>query len=396
MDFRLVDTGWDKVLRDALFADSSSVRIVCPYIKRSVAERLLQQRNSKRFEVITRFNLGDFVDGVSDISALRLLLNSGAQVRGVRNLHAKVYLFGLSRVVVTSANLTDAALTRNHEFGFVSCDPEIANRCHDYFNDLWRQSGPDLSCERLGLLEEKVAAHLAAGASQAKRNGLGDEGVDVGQVPEPVVISPWVSEAPQGFVKFLGEGHDRVAASMQTLEEVKAAGCHWACAYPKNKRPRSVRDGAVVFMGRLTTDPHDIFVFGRAIGMQHLEERDDATPADVALRSWKAIWPHYIRVHHAEFVSGSLSNGVSLNKLMNELKSNAFASTQRNAANASGNTDPRQAYRQQAAVELTSQAQGWLNEELDRAFAQHGRIPSAEIEKLDWPTIPPQAYKGGS
>jgi len=98
MNFRLVDAGWDKVLDDALRADSSRVRIVCPFIKRRTAERLLKRGKPKALQVITRFNLDEFCEGVSDIAALRLLLENGAQIRGVRNLHAKLYLFGASRI----------------------------------------------------------------------------------------------------------------------------------------------------------------------------------------------------------------------------------------------------------------------------------------------------------
>ena len=39
-------------------------------------------------QVITRFNLADFAEGVSDIEALRLLLDAGADIRGIRSLHA--------------------------------------------------------------------------------------------------------------------------------------------------------------------------------------------------------------------------------------------------------------------------------------------------------------------
>ena len=37
---------------------------------------------------------------------------NNARVRGVRNLHAKLYIFGESRAIITSCNLTEAALTR--------------------------------------------------------------------------------------------------------------------------------------------------------------------------------------------------------------------------------------------------------------------------------------------
>jgi phosphatidylserine/phosphatidylglycerophosphate/cardiolipin synthase-like enzyme len=113
MDFRLVDAGWDSVLKGALRADRSSIRLVCPFIKARTAGRIVEDGRPGELLVITRYNLGDFANGVSDIGALRLLLENGAKVRGVRNLHAKLYLFGNTRVIVTSANLTEAALLRN-------------------------------------------------------------------------------------------------------------------------------------------------------------------------------------------------------------------------------------------------------------------------------------------
>ena len=86
----------------------------------------------------------------------------------------------------------------------------------------------------------------------------------------------------------------------------------------------------MIYFGSLVRDPKDIRVFGRAIGMAHKPGRDDATEADVARRSWKERYRRYVRVHDAEFVSGSLENGVSLNEMMDALRADAFASTQRN------------------------------------------------------------------
>jgi len=40
----------------------------------------------------------------------------------------KLYVFGDSKVIVTSANLTEVALRRNHEFGFVAEEAMIVNR----------------------------------------------------------------------------------------------------------------------------------------------------------------------------------------------------------------------------------------------------------------------------
>ncbi len=67
------------------------------------------------------------------------------------------------------------------------------------------------------------------------------------------------------------------------------------------------------------------------------------------------------------------------------MKSDAFATTQRNAARGEGNTDPRRAYRQQPAVELTPQAKAWLNERLELAYAKYGKLAPAAMKQLDWP-----------
>jgi hypothetical protein len=393
--FRLVDEGWDELLGDALRGDRSGVRMVCPFIKRRAVERLLQRGEPDALQVITRFNLRDFSEGVSDTSALRLLLETGAQIRGVRNLHAKLYLFGASRVVVTSANLTDAALLRNYEFGFVAEEATIVTECRSYFDNLWSRAGPDLTAARLAEWESRLANHLASGAPPAASTGLPDEGADAGVVPEPPVLPAWVGAAEQSFVKFFGEGDNRADRAKPILDEVQRSGSHWACTYPKNKRPRSVRDGAVMFLGRLVNEPNDILIFGRAIGKSHEPGHDDATAEDIGERDFKAKWPHYVRVHHAEFLAGNLGSGVSLNRLMEDLGADAFASTQRNAAAGVGNIDPRRAYSQQAAVQLSAQGSLWLNEVLEHAFALHGKLPEATLNELDWPAIPSQVVRVG-
>ena len=125
--------------------------------------------------------------------------------------------------------------------------------------------------------------------------------------------------------------------------------------------------------------------------MKHKQVRDEAKPAEIQLRPFKAKWPNYIRVHHAEFIAGTMLNGVSLNKLMNYLKASSFVSTQKNekinSLNPKGekqNTDPRKAYMQQAHVELSVDGFEWLNQEFE-ALVLYGRIPETELEKLDWP-----------
>jgi hypothetical protein len=386
VSFRLVDSGWGDLFTTALNGDTSKLQVVCPFIKRRAVERLLaSQPNS--IQVITRFNLNEFAQGVSDLSALKVLLDAGAEIRGVKNLHAKIYLFGDSRAIVTSANLTQAALERNHEFGFVAEDKEIIQSCRTYFQGLWNKGGQSLTIDRLAEWEELVTNYLATTACPSTPTGLGDEGADAGLQPEPIGLPPAVSDSGQAFVKFFGESTNRAPRSLTLLEELRSSGSHWACTYPRGKRPRRVRDGAVMFMGKLVKEPNDILIYGQAIALAHVQGRDDATDADIKLRPWKATWPHYVRVHQARFVAGSLGNGVSMNQMMEILQSDTFRSTRENAEKGLGNIDPRKAYLQQPAVELTAAGKGWLEEHLQIAIEKYGVVPPADMETLDWPAI---------
>lgn len=384
MTNRLVDSGWEQELTKAVSEDVSELRIVCPFIKLGALGRLLKFR-PKAVLVITRFNLADFACGVSDLAALRKLLKAGARVRGVKDLHAKLYLAGKSRAIVTSANLTDAALNQNQEFGLVSQNAEIISTCRAYFDGLWKRSGADLDLASIEKWDKIVLRHRASGGRPNHPIGLGDFGADVGIAkPPPVVLAPVFFDASQAFVKFLGQGSNREALSLLTIAEIKRSGCHRVLSYPAKKRPSGVQDGAVMFISRLTKDPSDIRIFGRAVGLKHVPGRDDATAQEIKLRPFMATWPRYVRVSGAEFVAGPMSNGVSLNELMDTLGSNSFVTTQRNAELGNGNTDPRRAYMQQAAVELSTEGRVWLSDRLQAAFDQHGAIPQDELDKLDW------------
>ena len=378
---RLVDAGWGRELTAAIRADPSEVRIICPFIKEGALECLLSHQPGD-IQVITRFNLADFVEGVSDVEALRMLLDADASIRGIRNLHAKLYLFGKSRAIITSANLTKAALTQNQEFGVVADDAAVIAACRNYFDELWRRGcSAALSRDMLDCWAEKVTHYRLASGRPRRARELGDFGAKAGLESPPPVLPVVVADADQAFVKFLGRSDKREPVSQAIIEVIEHEGCHRALAYPATKRPRSVEDGAVMFMARFT-DERDIRIFGRAVGMKYHPGRDDASAEDIKLRSWREEYSRYIRVHHAEFVAGTMANGISLNELMGALGSDSFAPTQRNAARGTGNTYPRRAYRQQAAVELSSQAIAWLGRRLQAAFDAHGKVPQDTLDEL--------------
>ena len=391
MSFRLADRGWESEFADGLRQHPGALRIVCPFIKRRALARIFSTR-PPFLRVITRFSLPDFAEGVSDIEALRLFLDADGAVRGVRGLHAKLYIFGTGRAIITSANLTGAGLTANREFGVVTEDSGAIERCLAWFDALWQDAGSDLQRSQLDNWAHTLSNYLASGAPPSEAGDLGDFGAVASFEPLPFSSPPSIfTDPPQAFVKFLGEGKNRVPLDCPTIEEIDRAGCHWALAWPAGGgRPTGVQNDAVMFISRLVKGP-DIRIFGRAVALKHVAGRDEATPADIERRPWKTRWPRYIRVHHAEFVAGTMQNGVSLAELMDTLGSDSFAPTQRNAARGQGNTNPRRAFMQQPAVELSNEGFEWLNARLQTAFDVHGQIPRHVLRELDWPEVPVHA-----
>ena len=374
--FRLADRGWANEIERGLSDNPRNLCLVSPFIKAGPVRRLIGRVDPTKLRVITRYNLNDFDCGVSDIAALADLLDAGAAVRGIQGLHSKGYVFGDRRCVVTSANFTESGLLRNREFGFISTDSAVIAECQDYCERLWLAGRRNLDFDTLQawrtLLKEARLARLPT-----KAEGLpdfGEKGVD------QVERSDGGSNA--AFIKFFGSAHTRALRSMTVVDEVIRSGSHWACTY--SKRPRQVDDGDMMFMARMVRSPDDYMIYGEAVGRRHVDDEDTASPADLALRGWKKDWPYYIRVHRPRFMNGTLANGVSMNRLMDELGSDAFFVTQFNAANGSGNTAPRRALMQQPAVKLSSGAAEWVRRELDRAYVVHGHIDLADT-RLDWP-----------
>lgn len=385
MNFRLIDSRWDELFDQTLRSKKriDRLRIICPFIKQRAAGRFLKRASYKQIQIITRFNQDDFRAGVSDTRALRELLGLGAQIRGIQNLHAKVYLIG-DRAIVTSANLTEQALARNHEFGFCSDDPTIVEKCHQYFESLWCRAGEDLEVSRIDGWDERISQSKASGSGKDAAPSLGDDGTDLGFSPESSTEPNPANTSEQGFVKFFAVANERVDPDKTVLKDLNDSTAHWALSYPATKRPRSVKDGALMFISVLTK-PNDIRIFGRGVAIAYRPGVDEATKGDIRKRKWKKRWSRYIRVEHVEFINGSVADGVSLNELMRELREFAFATTKARYLQGERNINLPRSYARRAHVELTPESIAWLNDQLDRRFERFGKVSDDALNDLIHP-----------
>jgi HKD family nuclease len=364
---------------------SEHLRIITPFITSSIARPIAEHFSDKKVKIITRFNLNDFYVGASDLTALNWLMKKGAEIRGVSGLHTKMYLFDGRQVIVSSANMTRGGLFNNHEFGIAIAVKEVVEECRLYFENLWEKVPNSLTSELI------QAWSLKIDEVRASRKGKEEDKLklqDMGAVLDeklanqsPQAIADFESRASANptnqitryFLKFLGTQDNRVTNNFEIAEEIKRSGCDSECAWPKGKRPRSINSNDVIFIARMLK-PRGYAIFGRAIAIKHVEGRDDATEEDIKVRPWRKIWPHYIRVFHPAFAEGQMRGCPTLDSLIDRFRERTFRSTYENSLAKRGNLDPFRAIRQKAAIELTTEAAVWLDQQLTDAILRTRQI----------------------
>lgn len=119
----LVRSPWSERFEQLIAESSSSLVLSSPYIGagpcNSVRRHAVNKGNSFTVLIITDLSRDNMLCGGVDIAALATLAMDfpQANVRFLPSLHAKVYIADDKRAVVTSANMTDAGLRRNFEYG---------------------------------------------------------------------------------------------------------------------------------------------------------------------------------------------------------------------------------------------------------------------------------------
>lgn len=382
----LIDQRWGEQLTNNVHRPVEELLLIAPFIKIGVLDNLIKSLKPKSLKVITRFNLEDFYACVCDTSALKLVLASGGEVRGISKLHSKLYIYDSRCAFITSANLTDAALFRgNHELGIKTEASDAIQSCRKYFDRLW-QDGASTDLDQLANWDLAIQQKRSNTTNAGSSDKLPDHGSNSMFTQDYDSSKAFIGNTERAFVKFLGSSSTRCPLAQTVLDELGSSGCHWALGYPSTKRPMAVEEGSTIFISRLTTD--GIRIFGRSIGHKFDADRDQATPADIAVHDWKKTWGNYIRVTQPQFLDGTMKEGVELNVLMDRFDHESFMSTLRNSLHANGrNMDPRKAFMKQPAVELTPIASAWLNDEFNKRLQMHGEISAREYEHLYNPRV---------
>ena len=348
---------------------SNNVRIISPFISLALVNHLLEIKRSKTIQLITRFNLNDFRQGASCLKALKKLLENGIEIKGIKNLHSKIYTFDQRSVIIASANFTSGGFFNNYEYGIISEDEIIVNDTINYFDSLWGVSNKVLSYEMIKEWEEIISKdknilHL---------NKLDDYGVS----RKEVVIGN-----RKVFVKFFGISNERCSVNEQVSDIIDWTHSHFAATFPGGQgRPIRYNDGDIVYMAYMTDDG-DYAIFGKAIAIKHNAKRDIASDEDIKIKPWKKHFCIYIRIHSAIFLNTTLNKCPKLWGLMNDLQAESFRSTKERFENGEDNIEPQKSLMQKADIQLSDEGALWLDEKFKEVENTYGLVDDGYINSL--------------
>ena len=220
---KTIQSNWLKVFKKEL-SQSQEVCIVSPFITDSIVKQLVNNFKGSRIRVITRYNLNDFKRGVSSLSAIEQLLKANTEIKGVKNLHSKLYLFEQKSVIITSANFTQGGFFNNKEFGILSNEHKIIIESSDYFDALWKIDSKLLELKKINEWRDEIDK---SNPGFPRNDGLPDYGVS---------FQESIIKNRRYFIKFFGKDDNRLGLDTKVLSELEGGCSHFALSFLEIKK----------------------------------------------------------------------------------------------------------------------------------------------------------------
>ena len=246
-------------LMRALENCTDSFSVSSPYVG-SYLSKIVSDLDSKvALTLLTRTTLADFASNASDLDAVRDVASRAGGVLSLSSLHAKVYVVGKKRALITSANSTFSGMHRNRECGF-----EVTKRTDVAALNVFIRTGFGSSpipqrwtVDDLDELRLPVQQLRAAIPRVATLRGQGIEALVRIKLPQRQYRE--LIHGFSGWLQLTLEGISRIPSDNFTMNEVMVSCAPLAAArFPENRHVREklrqqlqrLRDlGLVLFLG---------------------------------------------------------------------------------------------------------------------------------------------------
>lgn len=236
------------------------IAISSPYVGDYLKQAIAALDGSLPVRLLTRTLLSDFASRASDLDAVHGIAERAGGILSLSSLHAKVYIVGTSRALVTSANATFSGMHRNRECGVEITDSNEVIRLRALIDSGFGTSPrPKLwTADELKELRPSVEALRATLPKVTKREQTALEMAPVIRLRRRELSR--VVETFSGWLRLTLEGISQLESDTFNIEEVYQICLPLAkTVFPANQHVREklrqqmqrLRDlGLVAFLGR--------------------------------------------------------------------------------------------------------------------------------------------------
>ena len=149
---------------ETIIPNCQSLNIISAFMTQPATRWLSQlvEGNCPSVKLVGRFTPLDFIQGSSDLDALRDCIAQGFQVKALTNLHAKIFQVDEETIFSGSANLTGKGLALVSDCNVEACNKVQASSSSKEFINKIINSASELTLEIIDEMELAVAPNPAS------------------------------------------------------------------------------------------------------------------------------------------------------------------------------------------------------------------------------------------
>lgn len=396
MTIKIINRDFGGMFYNLLESTENEISIISPFIGLKTALSLtewIEQNPNIKCNIITRFNREEFIRGASSIEGLEHLVNAGANLFALQDLHTKLYIFDKHSVIMGSANFTFKGFYKNHEFGlYMENEPQFSNECQDYFNVLISMITSDgdwkITLERIikerqlvnKIIKDRKGKEGLNEFNQAKWGAKIDLEKQQDTTPQ-IGEHDFLEDAIKGtasstsrtgiWLKFEGTSENRINNNEVYLNRKRRINEYInRTFFPV--RPTGIKEGDLLFLTVVSKDKDNnevpiIVGYAKTSGYSENNKIDTNDPKYI---KWNNRFPYYVEFTSGKFLDTSIKHGISLIELYRELKNNVYPSTVNNPETRIESIKKR--HHQKSHLQITEYAGDYLLSKLENLFEKYG------------------------
>ena len=386
MSIVVVSYNHKEVIKRLFNNAQEKIKIISPFIKREAVESCFDGIEIKNLEIITKFNREDFINNVSDLSALKRLKEKGANIYTLKKLHTKLYLIDDECAMLGSANFTTGGFKFNHELSLIiHNEKELLGDLNDYYQQMKskiQESGDyEITLEKIESEIEVVGnirrdrAKESLGTKVSNNYSFGadidmDENTDSSDDTSDFIQDIFeedtkFDESNRNWLKFVGSSEERNDPN-EIYEPVIIDGKMLSFS----SMTHITNEGENLYLTAVTQDQNGkeaCIIFGRA--KAHVSDRNNLmTDKEILIKyPWIAKWPHYVEIYDLVSLNTGYKNGIPLTKLLSEIGDKTYPGSK-------GKTYQQlcRVHLQKAHVSITNNASQYLDKKLAELGEKYG------------------------